>query len=72
MEKLTVFPIEKYEAICYHEFTEALLNFYTRGFYFMDNKYTISEIARMSLLSEKTIRNYMQLGILAGEKISGT
>lgn len=38
----------------------------------MDNKYTISEIARMSLLSEKTIRNYMQLGILAGEKISGT
>ena len=37
----------------------------------MKKMYTISDIATMSRLTERTIRNYMQMGILEGEKIDG-
>ncbi len=37
----------------------------------MEKLYTISDIATMTRLTERTIRNYMQMGIFDGEKIDG-
>ena len=37
----------------------------------MQETYTIEEVAAMSMLSPRTIRNYLSLGLLAGEKTDG-
>ncbi|MBO5167408.1 MAG: helix-turn-helix domain-containing protein [Lachnospiraceae bacterium] len=37
----------------------------------MKNLYTINELANMTMLSTRTLRNYLKAGILSGEKIDG-
>ena len=33
--------------------------------------YTIKDLAQMTMFSTRTIRNYMKMGLLKGEKIEG-
>ena len=37
----------------------------------MEQKYTINQVAAMTGLSTRTIRNYLKSGLIAGEKIEG-
>ena len=37
----------------------------------MDEKYTLNDLATMTGFSTRTLRNYVNLGLLKGEKIDG-